>query len=84
MQMMADIFQMPVRVLTDHPGSCLGAAWLAAIGTGASKDWHGVTNFVGSGRLLEPNAANAEAYDAGYTSFRSLYSQLQPWFAARA
>jgi xylulokinase len=84
MQMMADIFQMPVRVLTDHPGSCLGAAWLAAIGTGASTDWHGVTNFVGAGRVLEPNAANGDAYDACYARFRSLYGQLQPWFAEKA
>jgi xylulokinase len=81
MQMMADIFQMPVRVLTDHPGSCLGAAWLAAIGTGASTDWHGVTRFIGAGRVLDPNAANAETYDAGYARFRSLYGQLRPWFA---
>ncbi len=78
MQIMADIFQMPVRVLTDHPGSCLGAAWLAAIGTGASTDWHGVTRFLGHGTELAPNpAAN---YDIAYARFRGLYAQLQPWF----
>jgi len=81
MQIMADIFAMPVRVLTDHPGSCLGAAWLAAIGTGASTDWHGVTNFVGAGRVLQPNIKNSARYDAGYARFRSLYGQLAPWFA---
>ena len=42
MQIVAYIFQMPVRVLTDHPGSCLGAAWLAMLGSGADSDWHGV------------------------------------------
>jgi xylulokinase len=82
MQIMADIFQMPVRVLTDHPGSCLGAAWLAAIGTGASTDWHGVTNFVGQGRELTPNPT--ATYDEPYARFRSLYGALRPWFAARA
>ena len=80
MQIMADIFQMPVRVLTDHPGSCLGAAWLAMIGTGASTDWHGVTNFVGEGRVLHPNPATAAAHDEAYARFRSLYGTLQPWF----
>ncbi len=82
MQMMADIFQMPVRVLTDHPGSCLGAAWLAAVGTGATTDWHGINRFVGAGRMLEPQAANSAAYDAGYAQFRSLYGHLAPWFRA--
>lgn len=81
MQIVADIFGQPIRVLTDHPGSCLGAAWLAAIGTGASRDWHGVTNFVGAGRVLHPNPAHAAAYDLQYARFRSLYSQLRPWFA---
>jgi len=80
MQIMADIFQMPVRVLTDHPGSCLGAAWLAMIGTGASTNWHGVTNFVGEGRVLHPNPATAAAHDEAYARFRSLYGTLQPWF----
>jgi xylulokinase len=79
MQIVADIFQMPVRVLTDHPGSCLGAAWLAFMGTGASTDWHGVNNYVGQGRELVPNpAAN---YDEAYARYRSLYTQLRPWFA---
>ncbi len=84
MQIIADIFQMPVRVLTDHPGSCLGAAWLAAIGTGATTDWHGVTNFIGQGRVLTPNPATAAAHDQGYARYRSLYGQLAPWFAGKA
>ncbi len=83
MQIIANIFQMPVRVLTDHPGSCLGAAWLAAIGTEASTDWNGVTNFIGKGRVLSPNRETAAAYDQGYARYRSLYGALRPWFTDR-
>ncbi len=83
MQIIADIFQMPVRVLTDHPGSCLGAAWLAAIGTGASTNWHGVTNFIGEGRVLNPNPETSAAHDEGYARYRSLYGSLKPWFAGK-
>ena len=53
------------------------------IGTGASTDWHGVTRFVGEGRVLEPNPATAAAHDEGYARFRSLYGALRPWFAGR-
>lgn len=81
MQIVADIFQMPVRVLTDHPGSCLGAAWLAMVGSGADRDWHGVTRFVGEGRVLAPDPGHAAVHDRGYARFRGLYGQLRPWFA---
>lgn len=84
MRIVADILQRPVRVLTDHPGSCLGAAWLAAIGTGATDDWHGVGRFVGAGQVLTPNAAHAAIYDAQYARFRALYRDLRPWFGQRS
>jgi len=76
MQIVADILQMPIQRLTGHPGSCLGAAWVAAIGTGATSDWHGVTNFVTQGEVVSPNAANRALYDAGYRRFRETYGKL--------
>ena len=81
MQIVADVLQRPVQLLTDHPGSALGAAWLAAIGTGSTGDWHGIARLTGRGQVVEPNPTNAPAYNAGFKQFRGLYSQLQPWFA---
>ena len=76
MQIVADILQMPIQRLTGHPGSCLGAAWVAAIGTGATADWHGVTNFVTQGEVVSPNTSNRALYDAGYRRFRQTYGKL--------
>ena len=73
MQIVADVLQKPLQSLTGHPGSCLGVAWVAAIGAGLTTDWAGVTAFVGRGDRIEPNAANARVYDDGYWSFRELY-----------
>lgn len=84
MQIVADILQQPVEVLTDHPGSCLGAAWLAAIGSGATGDWQGVAGFVGRGRMVMPDPGHAEAYGTQYRRFRALYRDLRPWFAGRS
>jgi xylulokinase len=76
MQIVSDILQEPVERLEGHPGSCLGAAWVAAIGTGATADWHGVTRFVRPGAIVFPNASNASVYNAGYRQFRETYGKL--------
>ena len=82
MQIVADVLGAPVQLLTGHPGSSLGAAWLAAIGAGLTDDWRGVERFTGRGRLIEPQWTHAGVYDDGFRRFRGLYAQLQPWFAA--
>ena len=82
MEIVADIIGLPVQRLEGHPGSCLGAAWVAAIGTGASTDWAGARALVHYGEIVEPNAANAGVYAQGYAQFRDLYRCLAPWFAA--
>ena len=73
MQIVADVLQVPVQQLTGHSGSCLGAAWTAAIGAGLTGDWSGLSRFVSKGELINPNPAHAGIYDAGYRAFRALY-----------
>jgi len=73
MQIVADILQAPVQLLCGHPGSCLGAAWTAAIGAGLAQDWESISRFVRKGALIEPDPAKAERYASGYRVFRSLY-----------
>ncbi|HUA77913.1 MAG TPA: FGGY family carbohydrate kinase, partial [Acetobacteraceae bacterium] len=81
MQIVADVMQAPVQLLEGHPGSCLGAAWLAAIGAGASDDWEGVRRFVRQGRVIAPDTGNAAPYDEGYRRYRALYASLRDWFS---
>jgi len=76
MQICADILQAPVQLLKGHPGSCLGAAWMAAIGSGLSDDWEGVTAFVSYDAIVSPDTGNAGLYDAGYLRFRASYEAL--------
>ncbi len=76
MQIVADVLQKPVQLLKGHPGSCLGAAWTAAIGVGLEADWSAISRFVGTGAVVEPNPANAEVYAEGYKTFRDLYRRL--------
>lgn len=73
MQIVADVLQEPLQTLRGHPGSCLGAAWTAAIGTGATADWGGVAAFVTAGDVIRPDPDRAAVHAAGYARFRQLY-----------
>ncbi len=77
MQIVADVLQQPVQRLQGHPGSCLGAAWTAAIGTGLASNWSGVDRFVQQGDLITPNPAHAATYAAGYRTFEQVYLSLK-------
>lgn len=74
MQIVADVLQEPLQTLKGHPGSCLGAAWTAAIGVGAASDWAGVSAFVTHGSTIAPRPENAALYREGYRRFRRLYA----------
>ena len=76
MQIVADVIGSPVQRLSGHPGSCLGAAWTAAIGCSLADDWMGVARFVSKGDLVRPNPATATTYRDGYARFRELYRKL--------
>lgn len=73
MQICADALQMPIRLLTGHPGSCLGAAWVAAMGSGVAENWNGVADCVSYGEEILPDQARKACYDAGYARFRDAY-----------
>ncbi len=76
MQIVADVLQKPVQRLAGHPGSCLGAAWAAAMGIGLANDWSAIGRFVSPADRLEPDPANAGTYAKGYADFRRLYPAI--------
>lgn len=80
MQIQADILQEPIRLLENHHGSCVGAAWVAAVGTGSGVAWQDITRLCSHGRLIEPNPANAALYRQAYADYRSLYPAIRPFF----
>lgn len=76
MQIVADVLQKPVQRLAGHPGSCLGAAWTAAMGLGLAHDWSAIGRFVSLADRLEPNPSHAKTYAEGYAAFRRLYPPI--------
>ena len=76
MQIVADVLQQPVQRLAGHPGSCVGAAWTAAVGANFASDWSAISAFVRPADTIEPRSAAAEIYRQGYRRYRELYRCL--------
>ncbi len=76
MQIVADVLQQPVQRLAGHPGSCVGAAWTAAVGANLASDWSAISAFVRPADTIEPRPAAAEIYRQGYGRYRELYRCL--------
>jgi xylulokinase len=76
MQIVADVLEQPLTRLAGHPGSCVGAAWTAAIGIGLASDWSAISAFVRKADRIEPRAGAAETYRRGYRRYREIYRRL--------
>jgi xylulokinase len=80
MQIAADVLGHPVELLDGHPGSCLGAAYVAAVGVGAVDGWDAIARFVTPAGVVEPDPATATRYDEHYALFRATYELLRPLY----
>ncbi|MDH3660779.1 MAG: FGGY-family carbohydrate kinase [Alphaproteobacteria bacterium] len=78
MQIAADSLGLPVHLLKGHPGSCLGAAYIAAFAIGAVDDWDGISRFVTPADVVEPDTRHRARYDALYQAYRETYERLRP------
>jgi len=76
MQIVADVLQRPLQRLAGHPGSCVGAAWTAAIGAGLVADWSAISAFVRPADRIEPRPQHAATYRHGYRRYREIYRRL--------
>jgi xylulokinase len=80
MQIAADVLGRPVQLLEGHPGSCLGAAYVAGVAIGALPGWGEMGRFVRPARTVEPNPAAAALYAEAYAAYRALYAALEPFY----
>ena len=85
MQIAADALGRPVQLVAGHPGSCLGAAFIAAMGVGALDNWADIERYVRPGRVVMPDTTNKARYDEAYALYRETYERLKdlyPRFAS--
>jgi xylulokinase len=75
MQIVADICGQPVSALADSYGSCVGAAWVAAVGLGLAE-WGDVAKARRLGKTFAPTTGALSPY----ADYRALYEALRPFF----
>ncbi|MGH6719988.1 MAG: FGGY-family carbohydrate kinase [Alphaproteobacteria bacterium] len=80
MQIAADVLGRPVQLVVGHPGSSLGAAFVAGMGVGVLDDWGAIGRFVRPGPVIAPDPASRAAYDEGYALYRATYERLKPLY----
>ncbi|HEV2106883.1 MAG TPA: FGGY-family carbohydrate kinase, partial [Thermomicrobiales bacterium] len=82
LQIIADAFGMPVQPLTTADQSAVGAAMLAATGTGNLTIAEATTRWPAYGAMLEPNPPTHRRYAELLPIFRSAYLRHRDDFAA--
>lgn len=77
-QIIADVLAVPLLPVVEHGGASLGAAFVAAVGSGGFADWSVAEKFVRLGEPITPDPVNVAAYDEAYASFLELQAVLTP------
>jgi xylulokinase len=63
-----------------HPGSSLGAAFIAGMGAGVFSDWGEIERFIRISGVIEPDRERHERYEKFFALYRDLYESLKPQF----
>jgi xylulokinase len=77
-QIVADATGLVLEPVVDHPGSALGAAFAAGMGSGAFGKWSEVDRFVTLGEPVLPASETAAVYEERYRAYRALYEAVKP------
>ena len=85
LQVLADVFGLPIYTVQPSGGAAYGAALLAAVGCGMfASAGEAVQAHVSAEIAAEPNTENSAEYDDLYAAFRRIYPALKTEFAALA
>ncbi len=74
-QITADVLGRTLQPLKAHPGSCLGAAFVAGMGTGVFARWEEIERFLAFDEPVVPDMRAHERYRSLYGIYRQLYDR---------
>jgi xylulokinase len=81
-QVTADVLGLPLEPVAGHPGSSLGAAFVAGKGVGLFTDWGEVERFITLAPVVEPDAKAHARYHELFAIYRAVYDGLKAQFPA--
>jgi xylulokinase len=77
-QILADVLDVELWPVVDHPGASFGAAVAAGVGVGAIEGWESIRPLVQLADPIEPRPALQARYDELYAVYRSVEPALRP------
>ena len=83
-QIVAEVMGAPVRVLAVEDPSALGAALIAAVGTGVFADFEeACEEAVRLTETVEPEEEARSVYEEGFVEYGKIHPALRDWYGAR-
>jgi xylulokinase len=79
-QITADVLGLPLEQIAQHPGSSLGAAFVAGIGVGLFDAWSDIEAFIEITETVEPDETAHLHYQELFRIYQDLYRDLEPRF----
>lgn len=79
-QITADVLGLPLEHIARHPGSSLGAAFVAGMGVGAFHGWEEIEKFIKIDLVVQPDAANHARYGRLFDIYLKVYESLKDQF----
>lgn len=83
-QITADVLGIPLEQIAHHPGSSLGAAFVAGMGVGAFQDWSEIERYITIEAVTEPILSHHTRYQELFGLYRQAYERLKDLFPALA
>ncbi|WP_277584640.1 FGGY-family carbohydrate kinase [Psychrobacillus antarcticus] len=75
-QIIADITGLELESIIEHPGSSLGAAFIAGMGSGEIQEWSDIHKYIKIEETIFPDSNKYDGYQKLYKIYRSSYEKL--------
>lgn len=79
-QVTADVLGLTLHSLAQHPGSSLGAMFVAGMGAGVFGAWSEIDRFLVIDVATQPDLRNHEKYRRLFPLYQELYQRNRPLF----
>lgn len=79
-QIVLDIVGCDGTYIPNHPGSCIGAAFVVLNNTIPNHDWSSLNKFLEKGEIIRHSPKQHQRYEQYYKIYRDMYWQLKSLF----
>jgi xylulokinase len=79
-QITTDVLGLKLEQIARHPGSSLGAAFVAGMGIGVFQDWGEIERYINISAVTEPDPERHKRYQQLFSLYREIYQALKDMY----